>query len=574
MITLAANTDGGAAYADFASAEAALPASPADDYEITLAGVANDTTPVTIDGTGFSGGGFTCEIKPAPGNWHLGEFDENKYLHSSSTDGNLNVRDNGIICNGFQLRNTNGGSRSVAGIGNSSEAWFVHLYMENNKLGSSDGCFFVNGSSAIGHLHGCIMKGATGNAASLVRGTLYAEGNLADDSGTAYACASGYNFTLTNSIGINCTAFASGAFQTGSGNNATDLASMGYTGGTNDITNLVIADNFTDAANGDYSILDTSAAIYQAGTALNYLTDGVAENAYLSPPSVGPHEFAGAGTTPVSNDLSLQWNALGRATQDSDLRWQLLNIVDSDLSLAWNALVEVSQDEQLAWNVLVEVTNTADIRWDLLALITNDIGLQWQILQAVQNDSQLAWQMLMQASNDIGIAWTTLQALAADLNIDWHVRARVEQPVDLRWDMQSALSAVSNDLGLSWDIESALTPVSNDLAIRYDIRHQIVQALDARWDMLETVGMDLDMRWHIATAVAADLALAWNQYQDVSNTSDLRWDALELVDGSVTFHWTLDGLALTPISIMRIPAERRLIPVPAERRVIPIHTRR
>ncbi|MCU7878339.1 MAG: hypothetical protein KZQ84_16345 [Candidatus Thiodiazotropha sp. (ex Lucinoma borealis)] len=425
-------------------------------------------------------------------------------------------------------------------------------------------------------------------------------------------------------------------------------SALGYANSEQGLEDAVLA-GFGVTITGADQTVDTGAnhAAYRAYmiagyTSANTNLQGAGEGGV----DVGAFDIV-SGTTPVSNDLSLQWNALGRVTNDTQLRWDLLTTIQNDLGLAWDTLVDVSQDEQLSWQVLTEVTGTVDIRWDLLQSITNDIGLQWQIvhavqadvdlawhlltdvqsdlglawhtmmdlaadldvrwdvesaltavsnslglswntlntvtndidlpfqiLQAVETDIQLAWQLLTEVTNDMGLAWQVLQALTSDLDIAWNVRATIEQDLNLLWDMESALTAVANDLGLVWHVESALTPVSNDLVLRYDIRNQIAQTLDARWDLLQTVGMDIDMRWQVATAVAAELALNWNTYQSVSNTQALRWDSLEIINNSLTFQWSIDGISLTPVSVIHVPAEHRVISIPAEQRVIPVQLRR
>ncbi|MBV2125750.1 MAG: hypothetical protein KUF75_11405 [Candidatus Thiodiazotropha sp. (ex Ctena orbiculata)] len=498
-------------------------------------------------------------------------------------------------------------------------------------------------------------------------------------------------------------------------------SSLGYANSEQGLEDAILA-GFGVTSDGADQTVDANAnhANYRA-----YMIAGfTSSNTNLQGAGEGGADFGAfeiaSGTTPVSNDLSLQWNALGRVTNDIQLRWELLNTIDNDLGLAWDTLVNITQDTQLAWDVLTEVTGTVDLRWDLLQQVTSDIGLQWQIvhivqadvniawnmltnvqsdlglawdilmglsadldvrwdmesaltavsndlglswdilspvtndialrfqilqavqndvalawqlltsvqsdlglawntlstiaadldvrwdvesaltavsndlglswnilspvtndialrfqiLQAVQSDMALAWQLLTSVQSDLGLAWNTLSTIAVDLDVRWDIRVPVAQDLQLQWDMESALTAVSNDLGLVWDVESALTPVSNDLALRYDIRQQIAQALDMRWDLLASVGMDLDMRWHVSTVVAAELALNWDTYQQVSNPLVLRWDSLEAVDNSLTFNWSIDGISIIPVSVIRVPAEQRVISVPAELRVIPVQPRR
>lgn len=296
MITLDVDTDGGGSYSSASAAEAALPASPTDDYTVTLEGATDDTTAVTVDGTGFSYGGYTCTWNPISADLHNGVWDTSKYLLTNATSDTLTIRDDGHYFVGFQIGNTNAGSRMLVNVPLSVETYLVNIYGTNNNNGSSENGFFVSGSGAHLHAHGNIIEDCYNAGMYLNNGQITAEGNLVNNCGTGYVCVATEVFQLTNSIGINCTAFGSGAF-TSSGYNFTDLSSMGYTGGSNDTTDIVIADNFTDAANGDFTVKDTGADIYHAGTTLSYLTNDIAGTAYDSPPSAGPFEYVSSGAS-------------------------------------------------------------------------------------------------------------------------------------------------------------------------------------------------------------------------------------------------------------------------------------
>ncbi len=292
------DTDGGGSYSDLNSAIAALPGSPTENDTITLTGATDDTSTVSFDGYGYTYGGFTLTVTAATGDFHQGTWDTSKYILTNAAATNLTVRDSGTYWVGFQIENTNSGSSSMAGMNVSEEVYFVHLYLKNNDTGASDGGIYCNGAAATVRIYGCIIVDCNAYGISCANGEVDAEGCLVDNGGAeAYKCAGGEIFTLRNSIAINTTAFASAvAFNTGTGNNATDLSSMGYSGGANDITDIVLADNFTNAGSRDYTIKDSGADIYAAGQSLSYLTEDLVGYTYGSPPSIGPFELQVAGS--------------------------------------------------------------------------------------------------------------------------------------------------------------------------------------------------------------------------------------------------------------------------------------
>ncbi|MEW8070274.1 MAG: hypothetical protein AB2826_07600, partial [Candidatus Thiodiazotropha sp.] len=300
--------------------------------------------------------------------------------------------------------------------------------------------------------------------------------------------------------------------------------SLGYANSEQGLEDAVLA-GFGVTITGADQTVDTNAtrANYRAYLTAGFTSANTAlQGAGESGVDVGAFEIAG-GTTPVSNDLSLQWNALGRVTNDIQLRWELLNTIDNDLGLAWDTLVNITQDTQLAWDVLTEVTGTVDLRWDLLQQVTSDIGLQWQIVHIVQADVNIAWNMLTNVQSDLGLAWDILMGLSADL--------------DVRWDMESALTAVSNDLGLSWDI---LNPVTNDIALRFQILQAVQNDVALAWQLLTSVQSDLGLAWNTLSTIAADLDVRWDvesALTAVSNDLGLSWDILSPVTNDIALRF-------------------------------------
>lgn len=581
------NTDGGGSYASMSAAEAALPATFFEDHEITCDGAADDTTRTIY--SGFSAGAYRVTVKPATGNDRGPTWDDTLYALSVDESWNpaIDVQAAGVIIQGLQIENR-ATANQYRGVRLAESADIVDCIIRhttsvpgtstNNPgidLDSLAANTTANVINNIIHGWGVGVYTAWGNngiTLAIYNNTVVEQGG---DGLHIIGGTGNIALNLTNNISNNNGSADYNLSSFTTFNHATNISDDTS---SPDAASQNILLTFADAQNGDYRLDATDTAAIDAGTDLSgdsvypFNTDCVGiTRPQGSAWDIGAYEYSSGGTTPVSNDLSLQWHALAQVTNDTQLRWDLLALIENNLALAWHQLVTVTQDEQLAWDVLAEVSGTVDIRWDLLSRVTSDLGLQWQILHAVQTNTTLAWQLLSSLSNDLGLAWQTLQAVANDLGVGWAITETVEQSVDLRWDMQSALTPVANDLGLAWHIESALTPVSNNLALRYDIRQGISQTLNARWDLLQAVGMNLALRWQVATAVAAELALRWDAYQSVINTQTLRWDALEIVNNSVTLRWSIDGVSLTPITVIRVPVEHRTIPVPVERRVITVH---
>lgn len=272
--------------------------------------------------------------------------------------------------------------------------------------------------------------------------------------------------------------------------------------------------------------------------------------------AAGTPQTPGAGTTPITTDLNLQWNVLQQLTTDTDTRWNILNAVETDLQAAWNLLNHVTRDEFTSWDILQQLTRDVNISWDVLAAlyhITTDITLLFNIINAVQRDQQTAWNILNQVTRDQATAWNLLNAMTRDVQTGWHILEAVEQDVNLHWNVASNLTAITTDLNLHWNLLQG-----------------IVRSFDTQWDLLEAITGDTEIRWHVANAVVAELNTHWDIANQVVTDYTLSWNLIEAMENSLTLHWSVDGRTIAPISFIPIPPEIREIPIPAENRLIPV----
>ncbi|TVO70893.1 LamG domain-containing protein [Sedimenticola selenatireducens] len=263
-----------------------------------------------------------------------------------------------------------------------------------------------------------------------------------------------------------------------------------------------------------------------------------------------------AGTTPVTKDLTTQWNVLEQLTTDHATRWDILNAVDTDLQTAWHLLNKVTKDEFTSWDILQQLSKDVNISWDIIAAlfhITSDMNMRWNIINAVQKDVQTAWQLLNSVIKSQSFSWHLLNAMTKDVQTDWHI-----------------LESVERDVAITWDVDSSLTAVTKDIDLRYNILQAITTSFDSQWNLLEAVTQDQDIRFDIANAVVTALGAGWNIVNGVATDLPLRWNSLELMQNSLTLTWSVDGLAITPITFIPVRPEIRQIPVPLENRIIPV----
>lgn len=263
-----------------------------------------------------------------------------------------------------------------------------------------------------------------------------------------------------------------------------------------------------------------------------------------------------AGTTPVTRDLTNQWNVLQQLTTDHDTRWAILNAVDIDLQTTWNLLNQITKDEFTSWDILQQLSKDVNISWDIIAAlfhITSDMNMRWNIINAVQKDVQTAWQLLNSVIKSQSLSWHLLNAMTKDVQVGWRIQESVER-----------------DVAITWDVDSSLTAVTKDIDLRYNILQAITTFFDSQWNLLEAVTQDQDIRFDIANAVVTELGAGWNIVNGVATDLPLRWNSLELMQNSLTLKWSVDGLAITPITFIPVRPEIRQIPVPLENRIIPV----
>ena len=219
----------------------------------------------------------------------------------------------------------------------------------------------------------------------------------------------------------------------------------------------------------------------------------------------------GGGPTPVTADLTAQWNLLQAVQSDANLQWSLLNAVQQSADLQWSILNSVQQDADLQWSIIQAVQQDADLQWNILAALSavqSDLTAQWNILQGVFADSESRWSILNSVFSDSEARWSILSSVLSD--------------ADLRWNVLSALSSVSNDLELRWDMSG-----------------KVFSSLTAQWNIFNAVTSDADLRWSILNAISQDLSTRWDVVEAVQAGADLRWDIIAATDSTLTLRWNI-----------------------------------
>lgn len=322
--TTTALSGANAAYASLASAissEKAAFDGGSDSYLIVCAGGADGTLPGIIDwGTSVS---KTLEITTdhPDGNKHDGTWDSGYYIDLDSSDNGhaFDLRSDYVTITGIQINFDNyGGNKLAFCFANGTENVLIRDCLVRQTGAKSvaawDGVGVVVGTESWGvTVENCVFWGFT-RAAFRIRAsagfpsavvavnncTIYNCGRTGtSDSGGIWATWNNYGtFTLTvnNTIAgattngddydLNGSATASGA-----NNAASDTTGVG----TSPQNSLTMSAQFTDPANGDFTVKDSSADIYEGGSSGTATAEDIIGTTRKATPDIGAFELAAAG---------------------------------------------------------------------------------------------------------------------------------------------------------------------------------------------------------------------------------------------------------------------------------------
>ncbi len=305
--TTNATTGDHRAFASLNEAEAAIPASIADWYDIVCEGQNADTAAVDFAGTTTSASNYV-QVRTDPSatyGRHEGKWNADKYRLSltSGTTYPLQIHEPYVRIIGLQVY-----------------GWYQSLLnMAYNESDNSviDSCIMWHGSS---YNAPCIgdYGGATGNARyvnsifiqdAADRNVRLRGGGTKVINCTAIGGTYGYRHETLSSEVINCVAIGAsiadfsslGSF---SGNTGYNASSDSSAPGSGSITGINPSDVFTDYANGDFSIKDANSVLYDAGTDLSSYMEAVdiigTERPQGSAWDIGAFEYVGILSIPVA----------------------------------------------------------------------------------------------------------------------------------------------------------------------------------------------------------------------------------------------------------------------------------
>ena len=347
-----------------------------------------------------------------------------------------------------------------------------------------------------------------------------------DGTGTGYSNpVPVFETEVRNNFAYNCAvSYSSGFGHANSSNNAASDAATNTPPGSSPITTNIVAGDFADEANDDYSLASGSTLIGAGADLSSSFTTDITGATRTVPWDVGAFMYV-AGGGAVAQQIDLQWGVRQLINQSANLQWGVLNTVSQSSSLQWALLNAVSNNTDLRWGLLSLVNQTSDLRWDILAalgVVGQSVDLQWDMLQKAAQSTDLRWRILSLVFKDTDLRWGLINNVSQQADLRYALLANAAQTIDLQWDTLSSLASVSNSVDLRWDI---LAYVS--------------QSLDAQWSTLELVSTETDLQWQIAVLVSKDADLQWALKQSAGQAVDIRWDVIAKTSQSIDLRWSI-----------------------------------
>jgi len=331
--TTNATTGDNRAFASLNEAEAAIPASIADWYDIVCEGQDADSARVEFSGTTTSASNY-IRIRTDPSatyGRHEGVWSNDHYRIVPSADSttplycwvhHLRLEGLQVACSGAQ-----GAAYGLIRCRNQNSTADIRIdgciFDGEGKSGTPAGILIWNPSSGATHtIKNCIIMNVTnGNGIE----ASYNSPDVSVHNSVITNCATGINRAAGTVAVTNCAVFNNTDDFSGTMTvtyTASDDNDIAGTGNIDISPSATEADDwaaaFTDYANGDFSIKNTDSVLYHAGTDLNLTYDIAGNPWHATTPSIGAFEYVVGskwnGITPAKwNGVdwrNIKWNGM------------------------------------------------------------------------------------------------------------------------------------------------------------------------------------------------------------------------------------------------------------------------
>lgn len=293
-----------------------------DAYKIVCAGGADGTLVGTIDWSTTVTKTLLITTDDVNGNKHDGTYNSGYYLNIDTSDNGdcFNIAADYVTIEGIEIDFNNYGTNKFAiSIATGTTNFLLKdclLHQDSKTVGGLTGIGNVIGNETYEiTCENCVfdgfsktgarIKGSTGfpGITATFTNCVFANCGKAGDSEsggiwTTWNNYGSYSLTINNCVAVTTTNGSDydvngSATVSGANNFASDTSGVG----TSPTNSIVVANNFTNAAAGDFTVVNSSADIYEGGSSGTATSADIIGTTRKATPDAGAFELAAAGTS-------------------------------------------------------------------------------------------------------------------------------------------------------------------------------------------------------------------------------------------------------------------------------------
>jgi regulator of replication initiation timing len=258
-----------------------------------------------------------------------------------------------------------------------------------------------------------------------------------------------------------------------------------------------------------------------------------------------------AGSTPVSEMGTLEWNLRKIVNEPGALEWNLRKLVNEPSTLEWNLNAHVSANSTLEWSLRKAVLEAATLEWNLRKLVAQLGTLEWSLNSRVSNPGTLEWSLAGKVGSQSTLEWSLRKLVAEVQTLEWNLRNSISNPATLKWNLQAIVSQLgtlewslrklaSQLSTLEWDIGSVIT-VSNLLTLEWSLRQLVADVQTLKWNLNAHVLQPSSLQWNLRQLVVKNATLQWNLRTAISQEITYLWALRQHAAGNSNLQWSISG---------------------------------
>ena len=226
---------------------------------------------------------------------------------------------------------------------------------------------------------------------------------------------------------------------------------------------------------------------------------------------------AGAGT-PVSNSLTLAWEALQTVVPARQAVWESLDTNEVSRQALWEALLGLDNAGVTLWESLEGVETAESSRWESLQSLAQVAVALWESTQGIEQGETVLWESVGEGvANILTVLYESLEGIEPSHTSLWESLDSISSISQEQWE--SILSAENVGINLYESLQSIINPITNlyeskglitsPYELPYESGESITQISQALYESISSISTFHNVSFESVSSIVAALTVLW-----------------------------------------------------------------